>query len=83
MLMKRELLRAYVTRTVAHGDRHVVTRAYLSDGTIDEQVNPGVADPDDVPWAPAGRYDDLDAERERLVREGWSIEPEVASRPRG
>jgi hypothetical protein len=82
MLLRRELLRAYVTRTLAHGDRHVVTRVYLSDGTIEEQTNPGVPDPADLPWSPAGRFEDLTAERKRLVREGWSIEPEVPSRPR-
>lgn len=80
MLLRRELLRAYMTRTLAHGDREVVTRAYLSDGTIEEQRNPGLPDPDDVPWSPAGRYDDLAAERERLAREGWSIEPEDGTR---
>lgn len=83
MVVRRELLRAYVTRTLAHGERHVVTRAYLTDGTIREQLNPGVPDPDDLPWSPVGRYDDLAAERKRLVREGWSIEPQIASRPYG
>lgn len=80
MLLRRELLRAYVTRTLAHGDRHVVSRAYLSDGTIEERINPGIPDDDDLPWSPAGRFDDLAAERERLRREGWSIEPEGTSR---
>ncbi len=63
-----------MTRRLAHGDRHVVTRVYLSDGRVEERTNPGVPDDDDLPWSPAGRYSDLDAERERLSRAGWSIE---------
>jgi hypothetical protein len=72
--IRRELLRAHMTRRVAHGVRYVVTRAYLGDGTIEERVNPGKPDDDDVPWKRVGRYDDLAAERDRLRREGWSIE---------
>ena len=73
-LFRREVLRASVTRRLAHGDRYVVTRAYLSDGTVQERTNPGTPDDDDHPWTPAGHYRDLDAERERLARDGWSIE---------
>jgi hypothetical protein len=73
-LFRREVLRASVTRRLAHGDRHVVTRVYLNDGTVEERTNPGVPDDDDLPWSPAGHYRDLDAERERLSREGWSVE---------
>lgn len=74
MSLRRELLRAHVTRRIAHGDRYVVTRAYLSDGTIEQRVNPGRADDDELPWERVGRYDDLRAERDRLKREGWAIE---------
>lgn len=73
-LFRREVLRASVTRRLAHGDRLVVTRVYLSDGTVQERTNPGVPDDDDLPWSPAGKYEDLDAERARLTREGWAIE---------
>lgn len=66
-------MRAHVTRRLAHGDRHVVTRVYMSDGTVEERTNPGVPEDDDLPWSPAGKYDDLDAERERLTRDGWAI----------
>ena len=72
--IRRELLRAHMTRRVAHGVRYIVTRAYFSDGTIQQRLNPGKPDEDDVPWERAGRYDDLAAERDRLRREGWSIE---------
>jgi hypothetical protein len=82
MTLRREVLRAYVTKRLAHGERYVVTRAYLSDGTIEQRTNPGYPDEDLLPWARVGRYDDLRAERERLAREGWSIEREAA-RDRG
>lgn len=68
-MLRRELLRAYVTKRVGHGQRYLVTRAYLSDGTIEQRVNPGRADDDDVPWERMGRFDDLVAERDRLRRE--------------
>lgn len=74
MSLRREVLRAYVTRRMGHGQRYVVTRAYMSDGTVRQRVNPGRPDEDDIPWEPAGRYADLIAERERLRRGGWAIE---------
>jgi hypothetical protein len=74
MSLRREVLRAHVTRRLAHGERYVVTRAYLSDGTIEQRVNPGKPDEDEIPWTRAGRYEDLRAERQRLRREGWQIE---------
>lgn len=77
MFLRRELMRASITKRVAHGDRYVVTRAYLSDGRVEQRTNPGVPHDDDLPWSPAGRYRDLDAERERLTRAGWSIEEET------
>lgn len=74
MPIRRELLRAYVTRRMGHGERHVVTRAYLSDGTVEQRVNPGRPDDDEISWEKVGRYDDLVVERDRLRRAGWAIE---------
>ncbi len=82
-MIRRELLRAYVTRRVGHGQRYVVTRVYLSDGTIRQQVNPGHPDDEEDPWETVGRYDDLAAERDLLRREGWAIErPSARARRR-
>jgi hypothetical protein len=67
-------MRAYVTKRLGHGERYLVTRAYLSDGTIEQRVNPGLADDDDVPWERFGRYEDVLAERDRLRREGWTVD---------
>jgi hypothetical protein len=72
-MIGRELLRAYVTRRVGHGQRYLVTRAYLSDGTIRQRINPGRPDDDAIDWKRVGRYEDLGAERERLRRGGWDI----------
>jgi hypothetical protein len=72
-MIGRELLRAYVTRRVGHGQRYLVTRAYLSDGTIRQRINPGRPDDDAIAWKRVGRYDDLAAERDRLRRGGWDI----------
>lgn len=74
MSRRREVLRAHVTKRLAHGERYVVTRAYLSDGTIEQRLNPGRIDEDDIAWTKVGRYEDLRAERARLQREGWAIE---------
>jgi hypothetical protein len=71
--LRRELLRAHMTRRVAHGVRYVVTRAYLSDGTVEQRVNPGRPDDEEYSWKKIGRYGDLIAERDRLRREGWTI----------
>ena len=84
-MLRHEVLRAHVTRRIGHGERYVVTRAYLSDGTIQQRVNPGHPDDDDMPWETIGRYDDLVAERDRLRREGRAVERRSArqrARPR-
>lgn len=65
-------MRAYVTKRLAHGDRYLLTRAYLSDCTIEQRLNPGLADDDDVPWERVGQYQDVLAERDRIRREGWT-----------
>lgn len=75
---RHEVLRAHMTRRVAHGVRYVVTRAYFSDRSVEERVNRGRPDEDEVPWKRLGRYEDLAAERDRLRREGWSIERRTA-----
>lgn len=79
IVIRRELLRAYVTKRLAHGERYVVTRAYLSNGTIEQRTNPGYLDDDALPWSRVGRYRDLESERDRLTREGWAIERERRS----
>ena len=71
---RREMLRAHVTRRTGHGQRYVVTRLYLSDGTIEQQVNPGHPDGDELPWTRVGTYADLATERTALTREGWAVE---------
>lgn len=73
-LAMREVLRAHVTRRLGHGQRYVVTRSYMNDGSIRQRVNPGKPDEDVIAWKRVGRYDDLAAERDRLRREGWQVE---------
>lgn len=66
------LARAEVTRRIAHGDRYLVTRLFLADGRVMQQVNPGVADLDND-WQEIGRFDDLGLALAALRQEGWSI----------
>lgn len=77
MPLRREVLRAHVTKRLAHGDRYLVTRVYVSDGSIEQRVNPGLIDDDLVEWQRVGRYDDLGVEREKLRREGWEFASRV------
>lgn len=72
-LLRRELLRASVTRKVGHGQRYVLVRSYRSDGTVMQRINEG--DPDDVQrWKPFGKWTDIAREQRRLRREGWEVE---------
>lgn len=68
------MLRAHMTRRMGHGQRYVVTRVYLSDATIEQQVNPGHPDGDGLPWTRVGTYTDLATERTALTRKGWAVE---------
>jgi hypothetical protein len=74
MVLRKEVLRAAITKTLAHGERYVMRRAYFSDGTIEQQLNPGHPDEGDLPWKRIGSYLDLMKEREALARDGWAIE---------
>ena len=66
------VLRAEVTKSIGPGAAYLLTRRYLADGTILEQLNPGVLD-DETGWQAAGREDDLSSVAERLRRDGWTV----------
>lgn len=74
MVLRREVLRATITKTLAHGERYVMRRAYFSDGTIEQQLNPGHPDEGELPWKRIGSYSDLKNVREELARDGWAVE---------
>ncbi len=61
-----------MTRTVAHGERYLMTRLLLADGRLMQQLNPGLPDPEND-WRKVGRFDDLVAELAQLRRAGWAI----------
>ncbi len=73
--MGQPKLVAHLTRTVGHGARYVLTRAFLPDGRVMERLNPGVPDEGELPWKEIGRYTDLLTEKAALQRDGWAIEP--------
>ncbi len=64
--------RAEMTRTVAHGERYLLTRLLLSDGRVLQQMNPGLPDLEND-WQEVGRYSDLGAELAGLRRTGWAV----------
>ena len=66
------ILRAEITKAIGPGTAYLLTRLYLADGTILEQLNPGVPDPE-IGWTDAGREADLAGAAERLRREGWAV----------
>ena len=66
------VLRAEMTKSIGPGTAYLLTRLYLADGTILEQLNPGMPDPDSE-WTEAGREADLAGIAERLTHEGWAV----------
>jgi hypothetical protein len=66
------VLRAELTKSIGHGTAYLLTRLYLADGTILEQVNPGLPDLEND-WKAVGSEADLAGAAERLTREGWSV----------
>ena len=69
------MLRAEMTRSVGPGTAYLLTRLYLADGTILEQLNPGVPDADND-WKTIGIEADLPGAAARLRREGWAVSAE-------
>ena len=65
-------LRAEITKSIGPGTAYLLTRLYLVDGTILEQVNPGVPDLD-TGWVEIGHEADLPGVPARLVRDGWVV----------
>lgn len=72
MTRPRAVIRAELTKSIGPGTAYLLTRLYLADGTILEQLNPGLPDPDGR-WTEAGHEDDLAHVRERLTRDGWTL----------
>ena len=66
------VLRAEITKSIGPGAAYLLTRHYLADGTILEQMNPGVLD-DETGWQTAGHEDDLGSVADRLRRDGWTV----------
>lgn len=66
------VLRAELTKAIGPGTAYLLTRLYLADGTILEQVNPGVPDLEND-WQAVGHETDLGEVAERLRREGWAV----------
>ena len=66
------LLRAEITKSIGPGTAYLLTRLYLTDGTILEQLNPGVLETE-TGWKTAGRESDLTRLAARLRREGWTV----------
>ncbi len=66
------ILRAEITKSIGPGAAYLLTRRYLADGTILEQMNPGVLD-DETGWKTAGHEDDLVSAADRLRRDGWTV----------
>lgn len=66
------LARAELTRRIAHGERYLVTRLFLADGRVMQQINPGVADLENQ-WRSIGRFRELRSAIAKLRREGWSV----------
>ena len=69
------VLRAEITKSVGPGTAYVLTRLYLADGTILEQLNPGLLDLENG-WKPAGHEPDLAGVEDRLRRGGWAVRVE-------
>jgi hypothetical protein len=69
------VLRAEVTRSVGPGTAYLLTRLYLADGTILEQLNPGLPEVDND-WKTIGTEADLPGAPARLRGEGWAVTAE-------
>jgi len=66
------VLRAEITKSVGPGSAYLLTRLYLADGVVLEQVNPGLPDLE-TGWKTAGHEIDLTTVAERLRHEGWTV----------
>ena len=66
------VLRAEITKSIGPGTAYLLTRRYLADGTILEQLNPGLPE-GGTEWRTAGHEDDLGSVADRLRRDGWTV----------
>ena len=66
------VLRAEITKSIGPGTAYLLTRLYLADGAVLEQVNPGLPDLE-TGWELAGHEVDLTTVARRLRREGWTV----------
>lgn len=64
--------RAEMTRRIAHGERYLLTRVFLSDGRVMQQTNRGLPDLENA-WREVGHFTDLQMALGELEQEGWTI----------
>ena len=72
-MIARPLLRAHQLRSVGPGQRWLVELELTSDGRVHQRVNEGTPE-STKPWTVVGAWKDLEAERRRLMSEGWELD---------
>ena len=72
-MIARPLLRAHQLRSVGPGQRWLVELELTSDGKIHQRVNEGTPEATKS-WTVVGEWKDLEAERRRLMAEGWELD---------
>jgi hypothetical protein len=72
-VIARPVLRAHQLRSVGPGQRWLVELELTSDGRIHQRINEGTPEPAKS-WTAVGRWTDLEAERQRLVADGWELD---------
>jgi hypothetical protein len=72
-VIARPVLRAHQLRGVGPGQHWLVEVELTSDGNILQRINEGTAEPT-RPRSVIGRWKDLEAERRRLIAEGWELD---------
>ena len=72
-MIARPVLRADQLRSVGPGQRWLVELELTSDGGVHQRVNEGTPEATKA-WTVVGEWTDLEAERRRLMSEGWELD---------
>lgn len=72
-MSSRVVLAAHVVKSIGAGQRYLVQRRWLADGTVQQRVNEGLPEATRE-WTTIGRWREIDAERRAILSQGWAVE---------
>ncbi|HEY6958582.1 MAG TPA: hypothetical protein VI814_07155 [Candidatus Limnocylindria bacterium] len=72
-MIGRVVLAAHQLKSIGAGQRYLMERRWLDDGTVEQRINEGTPEGAQE-WKKIGRWRDLASERAAIASQGWELD---------